>query len=490
MGLYLYFSDWIEYLVAPIATWTRQLERGVFANAVSQIPDYIQILFKIPPPLLAIAYAIITVMLLERERGRARTLLTMIFVALIGAMCFVGKPLLLAGSAYIIIAAFVVRSIPASVRAGVAALQQIDPSIEEASSILGADAQYTFRRVTLPLILPALLAGLIFSFTPPHDQPVGDHLPGQRALAHHYGDYSQRVGAGWHQHRRRLYDRHHRCRPRCHRPVVRHHRPHSAWSRRRRPDARSITMYLILDDLYKKFASRGGVGEVTAVEGVSLQIAQGELVTLLGPSGCGKTTTLRLIAGFEFPTQGRIILDGKPINDLPPHKRDMSMVFQSYAIFPHLNVSENVAYGLNVQHRPASEIKERLARVLELVGLTGYENRAPNQLSGGQQQRVALARALVMEPKVLLMDEPLSNLDAKLREQMRTEIRRIQKRLGITSVYVTHDQSEAMTLSDRICIINKGRIEQVGSPVQIYQQPANTFVADFIGRGQLPGRTR
>ena len=250
-------------------------------------------------------------------------------------------------------------------------------------------------------------------------------------------------------------------------------------------------MYLILDDLYKVFASRAGEGEVNAVDGVSLNIDKGELVTLLGPSGCGKTTTLRLIAGFEFPTRGRILLDNKPINDLPPHKRDMSMVFQSYAIFPHLNVFENIAYGLNVQHRPQDEIKKRVARVMEIVGLTGLENRAPNQLSGGQQQRVALARALVMEPKVLLMDEPLSNLDAKLREQMRSEIRRIQKQIGITSVYVTHDQTEAMTLSDRICIINKGKVEQVGSPVEIYQRPANPFVADFIGRANfLDGHVR
>jgi ABC-type Fe3+/spermidine/putrescine transport system ATPase subunit len=223
------------------------------------------------------------------------------------------------------------------------------------------------------------------------------------------------------------------------------------------------------------------VGEVTAVSGVSLSIQQGDLVTLLGPSGCGKTTTLRLIAGFEFPTSGRILLDGNGINDLPPHRRDMSMVFQSYAIFPHLNVFENIAYGLNVQKRPRDEIKRRVARVLDLVELTGLENRAPNQLSGGQQQRVALARALIMEPKVLLMDEPLSNLDAKLREQMRTEIRRIQKRLGITSVYVTHDQVEAMTLSDQVVVMNQGKIEQVGPPDEIYRRPRTRFVADFIG---------
>lgn len=244
-------------------------------------------------------------------------------------------------------------------------------------------------------------------------------------------------------------------------------------------------MYLVLEDVFKVFPPRGGSSEVTAVNGVSLRIEKGELVTLLGPSGCGKTTTLRLIAGFEFPTAGRILLDGQAINDLPPHRRDMSMVFQSYAIFPHLNVFENVAYGLNVQHRSRAEIQERVARVLALVELTGLDSRAPNQLSGGQQQRVALARALVMEPKVLLMDEPLSNLDAKLREQMRGEIRRIQKQLGITSVYVTHDQIEALTLSDRIVVMNRGLIEQIGAPTELYRRPRTRFVADFIGRANF-----
>jgi iron(III) transport system ATP-binding protein len=244
-------------------------------------------------------------------------------------------------------------------------------------------------------------------------------------------------------------------------------------------------MYLVLKDVVKNFASRGGVGEVIAVAGVSLDIKQGDLVTLLGPSGCGKTTTLRLIAGFEFPTRGEILLDGRAINNLSPHQRDMSMVFQSYAIFPHLSVFENIAYGLNVQHKSREEIKRRVARVMELVELSGYENRQPNQLSGGQQQRVALARALVMEPKVLLMDEPLSNLDAKLREQMRTEIRRIQQRLGITSVYVTHDQVEAMTLSDQVVVMNQGKIEQAGPPAEVYRRPRTRFVADFIGRANF-----
>lgn len=244
-------------------------------------------------------------------------------------------------------------------------------------------------------------------------------------------------------------------------------------------------MYLVLEDVVKIFAARGGSDEVVAVDHVFIEIEEGELVTLLGPSGCGKTTTLRLIAGFEFPTEGTIRLDGQVINDEPPHKRDMSMVFQSYAIFPHLNVYENTAYGLNVQRMSKKEVRERVARSLELVELTGLENRAPNQLSGGQQQRVALARALVMEPKVLLMDEPLSNLDAKLREQMRTEIRRIQKGLAITSVYVTHDQVEAMTLSDRIVLMNEGRIEQIGTPIQIYREPQSRFVADFIGQANF-----
>ncbi len=248
-------------------------------------------------------------------------------------------------------------------------------------------------------------------------------------------------------------------------------------------------MFVVLEDVVKIFPARGGSGEVMAVDHVDIEIERGELVTLLGPSGCGKTTTLRLIAGFEFPTRGTISLDGKVINDEPPHKRDMSMVFQSYAIFPHLSVYENMAYGLNVQRLPKDEVRERVAKAMALVELTGLENRAPNQLSGGQQQRVALARALVMEPKVLLMDEPLSNLDAKLREQMRTEIRLIQKRLGITSVYVTHDQVEAMTLSDRIVVMHQGRIEQIGPPTEIYRKPRSRFVADFIGRANFVDAT-
>ncbi len=244
-------------------------------------------------------------------------------------------------------------------------------------------------------------------------------------------------------------------------------------------------MYLTLENITKVFPPRGGVSKVAAVNNINLGIKKGELVTLLGPSGCGKTTTLRMIAGFEFPTSGNIILDGQEIGPLPPHKRDMSMVFQSYAIFPHLNVFENIAYGLNVKRLARNVINERVNKVLNLVHLEGYGHRAPTQLSGGQQQRVALARALIMEPKVLLMDEPLSNLDAKLREEMRTEIRRIQKELNITSVYVTHDQIEAMTLSDKVVVMNQGVIEQIGTPLEVYRFPDTAFVANFIGRANF-----
>lgn len=219
----------------------------------------------------------------------------------------------------------------------------------------------------------------------------------------------------------------------------------------------------------------------TAVDNVDLEIRPGEFVTLLGPSGCGKTTTLRMIAGFEIPTEGEIYLGGDKINDLPPDKRDTSMVFQSYALFPHYNIYDNVAYGLKLKKISKEEVKTKVTQILELVGLSDLGNRYPNQLSGGQQQRVALARALVMEPGVLLFDEPLSNLDAKLRVHMRTEIRKIQKKVGITAVYVTHDQSEAMSLSDRIIIMNKGKIEQMGTPKEIYYTPKTEFVADFIG---------
>ena len=240
-----------------------------------------------------------------------------------------------------------------------------------------------------------------------------------------------------------------------------------------------------LDHISKIYKDPKTGKDFYAVHDTSLDIAPGEFVTLLGPSGCGKTTTLRMIAGFESPDEGEIYLGDEAINILPPNKRDTAMVFQSYALLPHYNVFDNVAYGLKLRKAPKEEIKERVTKILELVELSGMEARMTNQLSGGQQQRVALARALVLEPSVLLFDEPLSNLDAKLRVSMRTEIRRIQQKTGITAVYVTHDQSEAMALSDRIIIMNKGVVAQMGTPQEIYYHPNSEFVADFIGEANF-----
>jgi len=245
--------------------------------------------------------------------------------------------------------------------------------------------------------------------------------------------------------------------------------------------------YLTLRNLVKTFGT--GNEAVRAVDNIDLNVKQGELITLLGPSGCGKTTTLRMISGFEIPTSGEILIDGEDISTTPPNKRPTTMVFQNYALFPHLTVFENIAYGLKVQGDRPKKIREKTERVMELVGLEELGDRTPHKLSGGQQQRVSLARSLVMEPKVLLLDEPLSNLDAKLRVSTRLEIRNLQQRLGITSVYVTHDQEEAMSLSDRVVIMHRGIIMQVGTPREVYAYPVNRFVADFIGKANfLAGR--
>jgi len=226
-------------------------------------------------------------------------------------------------------------------------------------------------------------------------------------------------------------------------------------------------------------------GETSAVDHVNLEVKKGEFLSLLGPSGCGKTTTLRIIAGFERPTEGSVYIKGELVNDVPPYLRNTGMVFQNYALFPHKKVFANVAFGLKYRHFPKDEIKDRVKKVLELVQLPGLEQRYPRQLSGGQQQRVALARALVIEPDVLLLDEPLSNLDAKLRAQMRIELRQIQKRVGITTIFVTHDQEESMTLSDRVVVMSKGSIVEQGTPYQLYEEPKSHFVANFIGQSNF-----
>lgn len=226
-------------------------------------------------------------------------------------------------------------------------------------------------------------------------------------------------------------------------------------------------------------------GTITAVDTVSFDVPEGKFVTLLGPSGCGKTTTLRLIAGFYDPDTGDIHIGDRAVKDIPPERRGTAMVFQDFALFPHMKVFDNIAYGLQARRMPRSKIGERVSEVRELLRIQGLEDKFPHQLSGGQQQRVALARALVVEPEVLLLDEPLSNLDAKLRVRVRTELRQLQQQFGKTTIYVTHDQSEALALSDIVVVMNKGRIEQVGTPVELYRRPVSRFVADFIGDANL-----
>lgn len=244
----------------------------------------------------------------------------------------------------------------------------------------------------------------------------------------------------------------------------------------------ALSKSVLLENIRKTFREPKGGAEVHAVDGVDFEIAPGELVTLLGPSGCGKTTVLRMVAGFEIPTSGRIAIGGIDVTSLPPNKRDTAMVFQSYGLFPHMTVGENIAYGLKLRGISPGDRAKKAEEFLSLVGLEGKGGRSPSQLSGGQQQRVALARALIVSPSVLLLDEPLSNLDALLREQMRVEIRRIQKSLNITAIYVTHDRTEAMSLSDRIIVMRSGKIAQIGPPPEIYADPASVFVAGFIGK--------
>ena len=246
----------------------------------------------------------------------------------------------------------------------------------------------------------------------------------------------------------------------------------------RRSESASDTV-VELSNLTKRFR------DVTAVNDVNLSIKEGELLTLLGPSGCGKTTTLRMIAGFETPSEGTVRIAGETVTDVPAYNRDTGMVFQQYALFPHMTVADNIAFGLEMEGVPDAEISDRVRDALEMVRLEGLGERYPKELSGGQQQRVALARALVIEPSVLLLDEPLSNLDKKLREEMRLEILRLHRELDVTMVYVTHNQEEALTMSDRMAVMNDGEIHQVGTPREVYRRPSDAFVADFIGNANL-----
>ncbi len=242
-----------------------------------------------------------------------------------------------------------------------------------------------------------------------------------------------------------------------------------------------IEVMVQLKNVSKKFLENNSL----AVDKVSLDINKGEFLTILGPSGCGKTTTLRMIAGFEDQSDGLIFIDGEEVSKMPAYKRCVNTVFQSYALFPHMNIFENVAFGLKVKNVPESQIKERVTEMLKMVQLEGYENRMPSELSGGQKQRVAIARAVINNPKVLLLDEPLGALDLKLRKQMQLELKQLQRKLGITFIYVTHDQEEALTMSDRIVVMNKGVIEHVGTPADIYERPKTKFVANFIGETNL-----
>ena len=221
------------------------------------------------------------------------------------------------------------------------------------------------------------------------------------------------------------------------------------------------------------------------LDDISLSIADGEFVTLLGPSGCGKTTTLRIIAGFLEPDEGRVCFEGKEINGVPPHKRQVNTIFQRYALFPHYNVFDNIAYGLKVRHVPKDEIRSRVSAMLKMVNLEGFEHRRVSKLSGGQQQRVAIARAVINHPRVLLLDEPLAALDLKLRKDMQKELKNIQKQLGITFIYVTHDQEEALSMSDTVVVMDNGKVQQIGTPTDIYNEPVNAFVADFIGESNI-----
>ena len=358
--------------------------------------------------------------------------------------------------------AHVVITLPYMVRTVMATLARLDPLAEEAAMTLGADRLRVFLHVTLPLLLPGLAAGAVLR------QRVGEPVPRQRARQHAAGRRAGLCRVQLRSVRRRPVDA---AGPRL------AGRGGGAGARGgAAARAGALTMAAVrLENLRKRF------GEMAAIDRVSLELPSGSFLTLLGPSGCGKTTTLRAIAGLVEPDEGRIEIGGEDVTRLPVHRRDLAMVFQSHALFPHMRVADNVAFGLRMRGRPRGERLEAARRALALVRLGGYEDRWPHELSGGQQQRVALARALVVDPRVLLLDEPFGALDRKLREAMQAELRDIVGRLGITAIFVTHDQEEAMLLSDRIAVMNAGRIEQLGTPAEVFEAPQTRFVASFMG---------
>ena len=388
-----------------------------------------------------------------------------------------GAPL--TSSWLILVIAYTMRRLPYTVRACYAALQQVHISLEESAQSLGANRLQTFAKITLPLISGGLVAGGLIGFVTSCVELSSTIMlvPRIELGPISYGIYiymqsplGRGAGAALGVVAILLVS-------------LGTYLTHRIFRRSRGQRLQDLTMMqpaeVRLDGIGKSY------GEQWVVRDVNLHIRRGEFFTFLGPSGCGKTTLLRIIAGFVFPDEGTVSLDGQPVNHVPPWQRNVGLVFQNYALWPHMTVFENVAFGLRERKVARSEIEPRVMETLKQVDLQGTENRRPSQLSGGQQQRVALARTLVIQPRLLLLDEPLSNLDAKLRIDMRIELLKLQHDLGLTTIYVTHDQEEALALSTRIAVMNGGRVVQEGTSRQIYEQPANEFVAAFVGQSNL-----
>ena len=449
-------------------------------------------LAAIAAPLTA-ALGLIAAWLLVRQRFAGRATLefaTMLSFAVPGTVIGVAyvfafnvPPIEITGTALIIVLCFVFRNMPVGVRAGMAAMSQIDRSLDEASLTLRGRAPQTLVYVVLPLLRPAIVGALVYGFVRAVTtvSAVVFLVTAEYELATTYiilrvinGDYGLAIAYS------------------CALIVlmlavillIQFAVGERRLGRRAVALAGRPRMSVEFQNVVKRY------GEATAVAGVSFTVEAGTLVTLLGPSGCGKTTTLRMIAGLELPSEGRILIAGRDVTDLGATERDVSMVFQSYALFPHMSVLENVCYGLRRSGSPRTTRPAQAREGLLQVGLEGYEERQPSELSGGQQQRVAVARALVLKPSVLLFDEPLSNLDARLRRQMREEIRELQQRLGLTVVYVTHDQQEAMAVSDRIIVMNAGRIEQQGAPARSLRAAGDALPRALHGRVQSGARHR